>query len=304
MRLDVLHPFAAANHGLVTRRAAQRTGVSTTAWYRALDSGVLQPIHPGVARMFGSAPTHEQHIAAAVLAAGSGAMASHRSAAYLWGVERPANDPVDIIVPSRGRSPDLDGVIVHRPRDTRDLTPVKRSNICTSNILRWLCDLGAVDQSGVSDAVGYVVTKALASPRALRTAIEVHARKGRHGVPAFRRALEEWLIDDRLVDSVLEKEMNSLVKRFRLPPVEFHTIICGYEVDFWVIGTPIVLECDGWGEHGRNRSGFERDRERDPILAGAGYVTIRFSYKRLIRDPGWVAKRIRDTLARWAPAVL
>ena len=256
MRLDIMQSFAAANHGLVTRGAARRAGVSQSTWYRALETGTLQPVHAGVARLFGSMATREQTIAAAVLAAGHGAMASHRSAAYLWGVERPADDPIDIIVTSRGRSPDLAGVLVHRPRDRRDLSPHVRLGIRTSNILRMLCDLGAVDEPRVSEAVGHVVTNALASPRALRAAIDVHARRGRHGVPAFRRALGEWLIDDELVDSVLETEMNKLVKRFELPAMEFHAHICGYEVDFWVIDTPVVIECDGWGEHGRKRRGL------------------------------------------------
>ena len=166
----------------------------------------------------------------------------------------------------RRREATLPGVIVHRPRDRRDLSPVLRQNIRTSNILRLLCDLGAVDPPSVSAAVGHVVTTGMASPVALRTAVEVHARRGRHGVPAFREALDEWVIDGKPVDSVLETAMRKLVTTYKLPPVEFHPIVGGYEVDFRIIDSKIVLECDGWETHGRNKRQFEKDRIRDADL--------------------------------------
>ena len=205
-----------------------------------------------------------------MLAASPGAMASHRSAAHLWDIPRPDDDPVDIIVVSRTRGLALDGVIVHRPRDDKDLSPVLRRNIPTCNILRLGCDMGAVDPRGAREAVLYIVTNAIASPRALRTACDVHTRRGRHGVPAFRAALDEFMIDDKPIDSILESTMRDVSRRFGLPPMEFHAIVLGYEVDFLVTGTPVVLECDGWDSHGRNRRQFERDRERDATLTAAG----------------------------------
>jgi hypothetical protein len=145
-------------------------------------------------------------------------------------------------------------VIVHRPRDLKDLTPVLRQNIRTTNVLRLLCDLGAVDPTAVSNAVGHVVTTRLASPVALRAAIDRHSCRGRHGVPAFRAALEEWVIDGKPVDDVLETAMHRLLQDHHLPPAEFHARLAGYEVDFWIIGSPVVLECDGWEFHAKTRA--------------------------------------------------
>jgi very-short-patch-repair endonuclease len=215
------------------------------------------------------------------------------------GIPRPADDPPEIILSERGRETTLDGVVVHRPRDRRDLSPVLRRNIRCSNILRLLCDLGAVDRPAVHAAVGHVLFAGMASPHALRTAINAHARFGRHGVPALREALDEWMIDDKPADSTLETAMDKLVLDFSLPPVEFHAIILGHEVDFWVIGTPIVLECDGWGTHGRDRRQFERDRARDAELTANGYITVRFTYRRLTDDPAWVAEKILKAVDRW-----
>ena len=231
-------------------------------------------------------------------------MASHRSAAHLWGIPRPDDDPVDLILPERARRATLDGVIVHRPRDRKDLSPVLRQNIRTSNVLRLLCDLGAVDPASVPDAVGHVVATGMASPVALRTAVDVHSRRGRHGVPAFRAALDDWVIDGKPADSVLEPAMRALVTAHRLPPVEFHRIIHGYEVDFWVIDSPIVLECDGWDSHGRNRVQFEKDRLRDQELTAFGFITVRFTYRQITRRPAAQADRIRAVIQRWAPHLL
>lgn len=197
MKIDALELFAHDHHGLVTRDVALRRGMSRFQWYKAIESGLLEPIHPGVCRLCGAPPTREQAIAAAVLGAGPGAMASHRSAAHLWGIPRTDDDPLEIILPVRTRRATLDGVIVHRPRDRRDLSPVLRQNIRTSNVLRLLCDLGAVDEPSVHAAVGHVLGAGMASPHALRTAIDAHTRRGRHGVPAFRAALDAWMIDGK-----------------------------------------------------------------------------------------------------------
>ena len=301
MELLRLELFAADNHGLITRAAAARLGMSKTTWFRALSDGRLEQLHRGVARLPGSPATREQAIAGAVLATGPGSMASHRSAAYLWGVPRPSTDPVEVIVTSRHRSPDVENVLVHRPRDLKDLKPVRKASIPTTNVLRLLCDLGAVDKASVSAAVGHVVTARLASPVALRAAIDRHSRRGRHGVPAFRVALEEWLIDGKPVDSVLEPTMRKLFTTYGLPQYEFHARIAGFEVDFWIVGTPVVLECDGWEFHARTGAQQEADVARDAHLAAHGFVTVRFTYHQIVRRPAEQARRITAVIRRWSP---
>ena len=301
MDIRLLDTFALDHHGLLTRRAATKRGMSRATWFRAVADGRLELVHPGVGRLPGAARTREQAICAAVLATSPGSLASHRSAAYLWGIPRPDDDPVEVILTRRTRTPELDGVIVHRPRDLKDLKRVLKQNIPTTNVLRLLCDLGAVDPASVSDAVGHVITSRLASPVALRKAIDRHSRRGRHGVPAFREALEEWVIDGKPVDSVLETAMNRLLRDNGLPPAEFHARIAGYEVDFWIIGTPIVLECDGWEFHAKTRRQQEADNARDAEVVAAGYIPIRFAFRPIMIRPAALVRRIRNALRQWSP---
>jgi hypothetical protein len=248
------------------------------------------PVHPGVARMPGTPITPEQSIAAAVLAAGHGAMASHRSALRLLGVPRPDDDPVDVMFVDRTRGLELEGVVRHRPRDRLDLSPLRRQNIPCSNILRALCDTGAVDAASVPDAVQHVVVRGLASPLQLLAAVRVHSRQGRAGLPALREALGEWIIDDKPADRKLESAMRELLSSNGLAQAEFHARIAGYEVDFWIIDTPVVLECDGWEYHGVTRAQFERDRDRDAELVTAGYIPI-------TSRTGWWSGRPRSSSA-------
>lgn len=305
MKLHLLDAFASRHHALVTLDAFLDAGLSRSTFYRAVRVGDLMLIHPSVARVAGSVDSALQRLHAAVLAAGPDAMASHRSAAWLWGVPRPGGEPCDVILPGRGRrsSPRLEGVVIHRPRDQGDLRPCRRYGIPCTNILRTLCDLGAVDRRGVNPAVGHVLTNSLATASALDRAICSHSRQGRHGIVAFRDALRDWTIDGKLRDSELEKRMNQLRRRYGLPPMEFHAVIIGKEVDFHVTGTPIIVECDGFAVHGRRES-FEKDRQRDAELAAAGYIVLRITWRALEERPKWVVSIINGAVTRWERALI
>jgi very-short-patch-repair endonuclease len=233
-----------------------------------------------------------------VLAAGPGVLASHRSAAYLHGVPRPDDDPVDLILVRRSREVQLDGVVAHRPRDRRDLEPIRRVNIPTTKLLRWAVDLGAVDPAGRDAAIGHVLHSGFAKPGALALAVRTHSRQGRPGVRNLREVLDGWLLDGKLLDSELERLMRRLVKKHRLPRMRFHAVIAGFEVDFLVEDAPVVLECDGFAVHGRRR-GFEEDRRRDAELAALGNVVVRFTYMMLTRQPRWVATKVEQAVRQF-----
>ena len=301
MRLSDFDARARANHGLITFEAS---GLSPSAWYRAIAAGTIQQIHPFVARLPGTPDTPEQRIAAGVHAIGAPALASHRSAARLWGVPRPDADPVDVILTGARRDLALDDVVIHRPTDRKRLTPQRRVGIPCTNILRTIVDLGAVDPAGLHSAVGHAIATNLASLPAIDATVADHARPGRRGVVALRDAIAVWSIDQKPADSVLEAIMARLIARHGLPAVVFHPVIEGHEVDFRVCDTPVILECDGWQHHGLDRAGFERDRDRDGDLIAAGWVVVRFTYRAIVSRPSATARRIRAAVDRWAPAPL
>lgn len=305
MRLADLDALARRQHGVVRR---DQTSLSASAWQRATTTGTLIALHRTVARLPGTADTAEQQMMAAVLAAGPGALVSHRSAALLHGIPMPRPKSVDLIVPTartkqraartasvRG----LDGVWVHRPSDRQRLAPHRIDGITCTSILRTLVDLGAVAPDLVTGAVGHALANDLASLDALATTIFDHGRCGRRGVTALRRAVDDWSIDAKPADSVLEPLMRRLFANYGLPPVEFHPRVGGREVDFRIVGTPIVIECDGWTYHSRNRAQFERDRANDAEFIAHGWIVLRFTYRAITSRPSAVARQIRNAVDTW-----
>ena len=304
MDFRLIDDWAVRHHGLITRRAALELGWTAEQWRRAVQRERVQLVHPGVARMRGSPRTSIQRIHAAVLAGGGTAIASHRSAATLWGLERPDDDPVDLIVDRCVTRLSLDGVVLHRPRDRVELSVSYRQLTPATNLLRTLVDLGAVTGK-VEGAVSAAITSGAVTPAVLHRLVARHGRPGRNGVGPLRRAVDAWPMQGKPADSELEVRMATLLERYRLPPATFHPPrIAGYEVDFLVDGTNVVLECDGWDFHGRTREQFERDVERDQVLGVAGYVVFHFTWRQVTRRAGATSERLRALLRQWAPHVL
>lgn len=246
----------------------------------------------------------QQRALAAVWAVGADALTSHRTSAALWGIERPDDDPIDVILPSRSRHALPANIVVHRPRDLRDLRPIMRFQIPTTNPIRMLLDLGAVDPDGVEAAMIYVMQSKLASPVAIRGGLFRHARRGRRGIGPLRAALESWLDEELPPDSELEVAMATMIATHRLPAVQFHAIVAGFEVDFLVVGSYIVVECDGWESHGLNRDQFEFDRMRNAEILAAGFVIQHITWRQLKNAPDQVAERVRRIIRQWAPHLL
>ena len=301
MQLLAIDSFASRHHGLISRPAASKLGISRAAWYRAIASGQFEQLYPSVARVPGTPSTFEQRSLAAVWATGPDAMTSHRTSASLWDVDRPEDDPLDVMIASRRRHSLPEGVVIHRPRDLLDLRPVIRRGVPTTNPMRMLLDLGAVDPESVFDAMITVMSTKAASPSAIRSALVRHSRRGRSGTTSLRKALERWLGEQLPPDSMLEAVMSDLIRNYGLPPMQFHPIVAGYEVDFLVQGTNIIVECDGWATHGLDRDQFEFDRIRDADLTAEGFVTARATWRQLTNQPAKAAARIQRVIDTWAP---
>jgi very-short-patch-repair endonuclease len=304
MRTTRLDAFARTHHGLIRCDVAERLGISRAGWYRAHESGLLVEVHPQVSRLPGAPITWHQRVLAAVWGTGPGAMASHRPSARLWGAERSEDELIDVISSSRTRSMYLEGVVVHRPRDRVEVRAVTRGAIPTTPPLRMLVDLGAVDRGGVYPAMQALIVQRIVRPEAVAATIERHSMQGRHGIGALREALARYPLAAEVADSVLETLMASVALRYALPAMEFHPIVEGMEIDFRVLGTNILVECDGRAHHGLGTDGFERDRRRDQQTLGAGYVTVRVTWQQLTRAPAEFVRRMREVIARWAPHLL
>jgi hypothetical protein len=93
--------------------------------------------------------------------------------------------------------------------------------------------------------------------------------------------------------SELEELLLSICDRPGIERPAVNADVAGLEVDFLFGKRRLVVEADSWAFH-RTRRAFERDRERDAILARTGYRTLRFTHRQLTREPTMVA----DTIIR------
>ena len=175
-------------------RAASALGASQSTWYRAIDRGVFEPVHPNVVRMIGSPQTPP----AADPRRGLGRRATARSrriapAALLWGVERPADDPVDIILPATntpGRRSTASWL--HRPRDLQRAAPgdppghpVRRRRCgCSSTSARSIAARRRPRPRRRADAARSL------SFGAVVAGLKRHAKRGHTGIGALRAALD------------------------------------------------------------------------------------------------------------------
>src|SRR2546426_12820009 len=106
-------PVAERQHGLAHRRQLLAAGVTRARLEHALARGELERVLPEVYRLPGAPRTWRQDVMAAVLDAGPGAAASHRTAAVLLAVaHRDAKRLVEITV-ERQPTARIPGVIVH-----------------------------------------------------------------------------------------------------------------------------------------------------------------------------------------------
>ena len=67
------------------------------------------------------------------------------------------------------------------------------------------------------------------------------------------------------------------------------------QIDLLYADEKVIIELDGAQAH-MTRTRFEEDRRRDAYLAARGYLTLRFTWRRLIAEPAAIASEVRAVL--------
>jgi very-short-patch-repair endonuclease len=112
---------------------------------------------------------------------------------------------------------------------------------------------------------------------------------------AEKRGLDTGSVPEHLDDpdrTEIERRMLALCTRHTIPVPLTQQIIGPYTVDFLWPSHHLIVETDGWQDHG-TRSAFESDRERDAWLVAHGFRVIRFTWRQLTREGPKVAATLR-----------
>jgi hypothetical protein len=286
--------MASRQHGVVSiRQLLGPLGYSNSAVARALVDGRLHRLHTGVYAVGHTSLSLHGRCLAAVLACGPGAVASHASAAWLWGLSSRPPLPPEATgpVPRRGRLP----VVIHR---ARRLEPADRALVDGTPVTavpRTLLDMAA-----------------RLRPEPLRRLLErseelklfdlpavddlLARTRGHHGNGRLGQAVSLYR-PPPFTRSGLERHFLELVREVGLPRPATGFNELGYELDVYWPEYRFAVELEVFETHG-TREAFEEDRLRQEDLKLAGIEMIRVTGKRLEREPDEVMRRLVHLLAQ------
>ena len=229
---------------------------------------------------------------AAVLACGEGALLSHDSAAWLWGLStryRPVAD-VTAVAPRHTRS----AIRVHSAATLRPEDGSEAERIPVTAVPRTLLDFAASSPRGVPGALARAKRLGLLD---LIGIDELLSRsRGQRGVRRLRLALVDFR-DPAFTRSGVERSFRRLVKDAGLPRPSTNLFVAGFELDAYWPELRFAVELDTYEFHGDRRA-FEVDRIRQEDLKLAGIEMTRITGRRIEREPRAVATRLRQLLTQ------
>ena len=288
-----LNRLAEAQFGVITRAQALACGYSDSAITRCIGDGLWERAHRGVYRLAPAARGFQADVMALVLRAPGRTWASHRAAAFLWGLE-PDDEPVaEVSTTANVRHGHIHQVRQMPAGDRRALGGLP----CTS-IERTLVDVGTVVTPRRLEAMVVAACR-----RGATTTERLWARlatpAGRRGPPHLRKVLDGW---DQLAapESALEVSLRRLMKRHRLPQGEPQWVVTDRgrivaRVDVAYPDRMIAVEADGYRWHG-DAARWKKDLARRNALAQLGWRVLHFTWSDVRNEPERVAREIRNAL--------
>ncbi|WP_130012750.1 hypothetical protein [Serinicoccus sediminis] len=164
----------------MTRKQALAEGRSAKRIRGLVARGLWQVMHRGVYLTHSGPVAWQERVAAAVLAAGAGAVASEECALPLWGLSERRPPVVTVAIPaSRTLRADLRGVRVRR---RRRLTRAVRSGIPVTGLHQSVLDVLALPRTDDDEMVALLLRACRpgrSSPAALRAELAHHPRHPR-----------------------------------------------------------------------------------------------------------------------------
>ncbi|MGK2954298.1 MAG: endonuclease domain-containing protein [Solirubrobacterales bacterium] len=300
---SVAQAICRPQHGVVARRQLLAAGIpGTTIDFRI--RSFLFPVFPGVYAVGRPQGTQEGLWMAGVLAAGEGAVLGGRSAAAAWGFMK-VRPGVDVVRCGRRRSArgsvDLNGRQMSVPlviRGTRSLPArdIKRINgIPLVSAARALLDL-APTLTPTLLKYGFIEADRLELLEDDDLVDCLERGRGRPGAAAFRSHVLGRIPDLDRAKSLLEGLMLDACHREGVGPPEVNVVICGHEVDCVWRDRRVAVELDSYGFH-RGLEKFEKDLARNNRLWADGWILLRYTWRRVTREPDQVVREVRAALS-------
>lgn len=294
-----LPELIAAQHGVVSRAQATSLGVTGRQIEGLVKRREWEIVHRGVYRHRSVASTWTAGILAACLA--SNGVASHRSAAALWGIDGYRKPPPEVTVPTGRSARGLD-VRVHHSTQWDRIDRCLRGGVPCTGLVRTIVDLGAVQSiRRLELAAESAMRTSDISWVDLRTGLIRHARQGRDGCGRLRLLLEARHGADELPRSEWSRLVATVITDAGLPKPRLEHAVHGQngeviaEVDLAWPRQKVMVELDSIRWH-LNRRSFERDRARRNRMRVLGWTVLEVTWAQTIGSRQAFLKLIRSAL--------
>jgi hypothetical protein len=273
---------------------------------RRVSAGEWEAVDHAVYRVAGTPPSWRQRLMAACLA--GPAVASHRSAAALWGFVD-CHELIVELTALRHRRRHCSDVVWHESRllDPSDITEL--DGIPLTRPLRTLLDLGVVVQvDRLEELLDDGLRRGWFSVATVSQRWEEVGGLLRPGGRVVRAVLDRKESGERPVGSILETRFRQLLVGAGLPkPVSQYEVYDGAQfvarVDFAYPDLGVVIEVDGEERHA-GRSPRKHDARRDRRLIALGFSPLRFYWDDVRSNPEAVVSDVRDAIRRAPDAYL
>ena len=222
------------------------------------------------------------------------AVASHGSAAYLWGLYRYAPETIDVTAPIRRRAKrpfrvHFSSILAPEDRKEREGIPV-------TSVPRLLLDMAI--RAGPEQVDRLLERAEELELLDLHAVEDVLDRAGGHrGRGRLRRAIVLYQPDPSFTRSRFEKSFRWRVIAAGLPTPSMNFNVEGYELDAYWPDLRFAVELDLFETHG-TRGAFERDHLRQEELKLLGVEMIRVTRPRFQREPEAVMRNLAALLER------
>lgn len=284
----VITRLAVRQHRVVTRAQLVAGGLSVDQIDRALIRKLLKRQHTGVYLLGGGTPTFEARALAACWAAGG--LASHRTAAALFGLRRVPKTHLEVTV--ERRPPKVPGVTVHQ---AKSLTEGDRTRIGIIPVVRLpliLLQLAAVAPGWLPGALDDALVRKLTDLAAVEELLG-RAGRGRRGAALLSEEVRKRRAGQRPTESVAEDELVELHERWGRPlpgRQVVATLAGGTKARFDFGEETYDIEVDGARWHA-GLEDAERDTARDKAAREAGVAVVRITAREIRDEPlGALAK--------------
>lgn len=278
--------------GGVATRAQLLRSVPATVLDGQVGRGQLQRVFPHVYARRGPTTSGPTLLRAALMHVGDASALSHLTALHIWGAH-PLVHPLHVTIDQQRRRAGTQGLVVHRrngfriEEHTTEIRGLRVTALPRSLVDAWPLLPVASRRPRLLD----LVRAGSIAAHDVRGALAERPNVGGHRLLA--QAID--LADDGCQSELEAMGVLSVFRHRSLPPSvgQFPVLVGGrrLRLDRAWPEVKVAVELDGARFH-TDPDARRRDLARDAMLAGMGWVVLRFTYADVLRDPAGVRARV------------